>query len=128
MSNKIGDLSLCDKHYGEYAHNHESVEWFEGLGVCQICLQNRINELQSENQLAWNTCDEAETKTNKLEADCNRWITNHGIQMKRAIKAEAKLAKVRPYLHHDFHCVWHEANCADKCICGFQQALQEQKP
>ena len=44
----------------------------------------------------------------------------------RARKAEAKLDKVRPYLHHHFHCVWHEANCADKCDCGFQQALQEQ--
>ena len=51
MSNKIGDLSLCDKHYGEYAHNHESVEWFEGLGVCQICLHKRIAELKRSRDL-----------------------------------------------------------------------------
>ena len=80
MSNKIGDLSLCDKHYGEYAHNYESVEWFEGLGVCQICLQNRIAELKS--QLA----NEKRT-SNQLLIAANNW-------QDRAEKAEAHLAKV----------------------------------
>lgn len=28
----------------------------------------RIKELEAENQLAWNTCDTAETKVRKLEA------------------------------------------------------------
>jgi hypothetical protein len=37
----------------------------------------------------------------------------------------ATIQAVNPYIKHHFHCVWHKANCSDKCDCGLTKALDE---
>ena len=51
----------------ECCGEHETT-YLQG-GYCKDC---KIEQLETENQLAWNTCDEAETKANKLQAQVEK--------------------------------------------------------
>jgi hypothetical protein len=36
-----------------------------------------------------------------------------------------QLEQMKPYMKHRFHCVWHKANCQNKCTCGLKAILEK---
>ena len=80
-----------------------------------------IKELQAENQLAWNTCDEAETKANKLQAQV---IALQNKPCCLCPHLQAKLEALKPYIRHKSPCEFKTVGLS-KCACGLLQALEQ---
>jgi hypothetical protein len=129
---------------GEFEANI-ALYWQKRARVAEKAIGESCEDMRSE----YRTCSLAADLTEQLEQaavkaisqkglidNLNVVVTNQAEQLEQvtrnsnanwnlAVKAKQQLEQIKPYMKHRFHCVWHKANCQNKCTCGLQAILEQ---
>jgi hypothetical protein len=62
---------------------------------------------------------------NRLVVQLEAAEANADLNRAMELTYKEQLEQMKPYMKHRFHCVWHKANCQNKCTCGLQAILEK---